>query len=187
MNVIAIADLSQFLNDLLGETGDEEQARLVIETVQGGMEAYLGRPVTIRQFTDQLRVTDADRLTFKNTPVVSVASIDIDGMALTAEQYILRKYGVDWPVAVFRPVGNLTGNPPIVTVSYTAGIDGPNEAGIRLVMLTASARLFRRLKDGILSVSSLSTDGGYSATIMTDLLSIDERGTIARYRRWRAG
>lgn len=90
----------------------------------------------------------------RNSPVVSVETVTVKPQfgtlrTLTVESdYIVRRYGIDY----FYGMAN-----DVVTVTYTAGLDGDNIPAFKLMILRAATREMQNMHDDVVGVKDLNT------------------------------
>ena len=116
---------------------------------------------------------------FKNTPIVSITEVKVkplfgDERVLEEEKdYIQRPYGIDF----------YYGYPDdLITVTYEAGLDGPNIAVFRLMILRAATREMQNMHDDVVGVKDLNPRG--VAIVETGFLD-SELASLRKYRRVR--
>ena len=115
----------------------------------------------------------------RNSPVVSVTSITVkpqNGTLRTLTEntdYIVRRYGVDY----FYGFDN-----DLVTITYTAGIDGATVPMFKLLILRAATREMQNMHDDVVGVKDLNTRN--VAPLVTGFLD-SELASVRRYRRVR--
>lgn len=120
---------------LLGDnTADEDVLDLYITYAVGEIEAYLGRPISVQTFTEDV-YPDVDGKAFLlNTPVVSVTSVTYNSEVIDADLYTTTPWGVEDLFYVARaghivewdPLEGYPGfNDAVATIVYTAGLDTP--------------------------------------------------------------
>lgn len=114
---------------------------------------------------------------FKNTPIVSITEVKVkplfgDERVLEEEKdYIQRPYGIDF----------YYGYPDdLITVTYEAGLDGPNIAVFRLMILRAATREMQNMHDDVVGVKDLNPRG--VAIVETGFLD-SELASLRKYRR----
>ena len=115
----------------------------------------------------------------KNTPVISIAQVKVKPpmgaeMVLVNEiDYITRSYGFDL----------MNGNSDdLVTVTYTAGLDGAALPVFKLMILRAASREMQNLHDDVVSVKDLTTRN--VAPMITGFLD-SELSSLRKFRRVR--
>jgi hypothetical protein len=198
------AVVPQDLADYLGVTftsAQENRARVVLDGLQSELEAFLGRPVEIRNFQEDHPWGDQwdDKLEFRNTPVVRVNSVkavgtftDVESVEVVAPAY----YTVmGWGLAGLYTLP--CSWPILLRVDYDAGLDltTPKYRGMTLAILKAADRWFQAkgaddaddLSQGG-TITSLSTDGGYQVAFADRTAGIGsfhsgELAPFSRYKR----
>ena len=90
----------------------------------------------------------------RNSPVVSVDTVTVKpqfGTLRTLEEekdYIVRRYGIDY----FYGMAN-----DVVTITYTAGLDGSTIPAFKLMILRAATREMQNMHDDVVGVKDLNT------------------------------
>lgn len=160
---------------LLGRTFSETQAAAVsalLDDLEGRLRGHLGRPLeTETSIVETVRAPDRRnprRLFLKKTPVQSVESVTVDGVAVDSDDYLVRTWGLDQ----FQPlaVGAGLKPEPVIVVTYTAGLTGEDPDSdegklLRGVIRSAAARIANQITDDALGTTNLSQEG-YSATYL---------------------
>lgn len=165
---------------------DRAAAIEILTDVQGALEDFLNRPVTIRSFSDEVHVRGAFRFGTRernvylpHTPVHSITSVKADGVVQDLSREQLKPWGI---YRYFGPTGvNRT-----VVVEYTAGLDGESEefAGMRGKIKRAAAREMQRRADRAQGAKRLS-DEGFSVEYLEpeDVFTKSELRSLTRYKR----
>lgn len=138
--VVTVGELETYMRADFDSTASVVAAE-IIDLCQGSLEAWCGRPVTVREFTEDVRIrkidADANKLYLPYTPVVSIESVAIDGGSVLVEDtdYVVRKWGLD---DIYR-----TGK--VAAVTWTAGWDGRHRdnSALRMAVLRAAGREMR--------------------------------------------
>lgn len=162
----------------------------LIDLVEGELAQLLNRPIEVSTFTEEEYVVNLTEptLVLLNSPVVSVEEVKADGDVVDAAMYTVRKWGLDFggfnTLALVDPViwtpSNAhftwwsspdvyilaTGSYPqgVWTVSYTAGLDGPNINAIRSVLIKAIRREIADIFQGYGNIYSSMKVEDYSWT-----------------------
>ena len=120
---------------LLGDdSADEDVIQTYIDFAVGEIEAYLGRPISIQSFEEDIYPDVDGKAYFLNTPVVSVTSVSYDGDVIESDLYTTTPWGLEDLYYVARaghvvewdPLEGYPGfTDAVVTVEYTAGLDTP--------------------------------------------------------------
>lgn len=160
MAIITPADIATFLRLGTLNVDQAAAAQSIIDGLVGDLEAFLGRPATIRQFTETPRfpVTWSGAINLRNRPVRSILAVAANGVPITA--YFLDGMGL---AGVSLPPTSPW--PPVVSVTYTAGLDGENikddfGRAVRGKLLRVAARSFAKIvKDDNIGVTSVSVEG----------------------------
>jgi hypothetical protein len=136
------ADIAILLQRELTES-EEAAVALYIEMAEGEIEAYLGRPIKPTVFEEHDYFPNAAGIVYlRNTPVISVEALTIDGKVFPADGLTVTSYGLEntfglyWPTMpyVTDTIANSDYYGATVTISYTAGLDYP--AAIRSLVLS---------------------------------------------------
>ena len=139
-----------------------------IAMLQGEMETYLGRSLTIQQFDEVANLEDAQtRLFLKNTPVLNITSVTVapnttSPVLLDPQTYIVKT----WGLILADPTYSLlfranaqqyfgTEEGTQVEVVYQGGIDGPNIECIRSAIIRATAREYLAMASDAQNLSVL--------------------------------
>jgi hypothetical protein len=115
----------------------------------------------------------------RNSPVISVTSITVQPQNATLRtltegtDYVVRRYGVDY----FYGFEN-----DVVTITYTAGLDGGTVPLFKLLILRAATREMQNMHDDVVGVKDLNTRN--VAPLVTGFLD-SELASVRRYRRVR--
>lgn len=210
--MITVEDIATLMQTEL-TPAQEAAVELYIELAIGEIEAYLGRPVTIREFTDNAYPNAYGSVFLKETPVVTIDAININGDDVSDTYFTMTSYGLEnifdnsWP---YKPItANTIDTNHLyeaeLVVTYTAGLDFPTavkalvaSAVIRRMRSDASeltksslgaggARMIK-VQDFQIEyerVASSSVSGGNSALSMFQ--SLADFATIERYRKRNIG
>lgn len=117
---------------------------------------------------------------FKNTPIVSILEVKVKPVfgqeRVLAEEtdYIPRKYGIDYYYGY---------SDDLVTVTYTAGLDGASIPVFKLLILRAASREMQNMHDDVVGVKDITTRN--TGPLVTGFLD-SELATVRKYRRVRA-
>lgn len=174
----------------------ENAASVVLENLEGDLEAYLGRPLVPTVFEAQtIRPPTSRRpktLLFPKTPVVSIEAFTIDGTAVASTDYVLRPWGVENLSVASIPSG--LGAEPEIVASYTAGLPGddPDDAftkAARAILFGTAARILNRdVIDDAAGVSTLDQEAysvSYAGASSSDPGSLFHETELARLVRWK--
>lgn len=163
----------------------EAAADAILRGLQNDLEAYLGRPATIREFTEAPRIDRHGNVSLRWTPVLEIASLTVDGSAVDSTMYLFRSWGLK-NLFVADPSFGLT--EPVVAVTYRAGLDGRNEGdpfgrSVKPKLLRAAAREFNQVvREDAAGVSRFSVEG-------TSISFVGEGGwlpsELESLRRWK--
>lgn len=117
---------------------------------------------------------------FKNTPVVSIQEVTVKPLfgterALQDEaDYVTRPYGIDYYYGYADD---------LITVTYTAGLDGTAIPIFKLLILRAASREMQNMHDDVVAVKDLNTRN--TGPLVTGFLDT-ELASVRKYRRVRA-
>lgn len=166
-----------------GGSLDSDQVRLLEQLIPAGqdaLEVWLGRPITVRRFTEKhILEPDQTRVYFRKTPVAAVESAKIvagtttspyDYTLTESTEYLVNTWGLDYTLLTPGALGAR------MDVIYWGGLNGAEETaasplvydpgdyhpGFRLILLEACNRVLLRPKEITKGVQGFSTDGGYS-------------------------
>lgn len=113
---------------LLGVTFTQEEEDVVdqlIEFAVGEVEAYLGRPVEIRKFTDDVYPNADGRVYLPQTPVREIISVHSGSNLIDPTGYEVATWGLN---ALYAPLNDIVLADPYdgyLRVVYEAGLDAP--------------------------------------------------------------
>lgn len=114
---------------------------------------------------------------FKNTPIVEISEVKVKPLfaeekVLTVEvDYIPRKYGIDYYYGY---------SDDLITVTYTAGLDGTSIPVFKLMILRAASREMQNMHDDVVAVKDLNTRN--TGPLVTGFLD-SELSSLRKYRR----
>lgn len=117
---------------------------------------------------------------FKNTPIVSISEVKVKPLFGTEKilqeevDYITRKYGIDYYYGW---------SDDLITVTYTAGLDGASIPVFKLLILRAASREMQNMHDDVVGVKDLNTRN--VGPVVTGFLD-SELSSVRKYRRVRA-
>ena len=137
MALISVDDIETLLGENLS-SDDESVIELYIQFAVGEIESWLGRPISIKTFEEDV-IADADgRIYLAHTPLVSVTSITVDGEVKDDNFYTVTPWGLEdvyyrtrggvidyWELGESQKVVDEFYEPEII-VEYTAGLDTPD-------------------------------------------------------------
>jgi hypothetical protein len=136
MALICVDDIETLLGEDL-DSDEQSVIELYINFAVGEIEAWLGRPISVQSFEEDV-IADADgRVYLSNTPVIAVTAITVDGEAKEDDFYTVTPWGLE--NVYYRTRGGVVdywelGDPqrvidefyePEIVVEYTAGLDTP--------------------------------------------------------------
>ena len=115
----------------------------------------------------------------KNTPIVSITQVKVEPVMGTerilveGQDYVTRTYGIDYDY----------GYPDdLMTITYTAGLDGASIPVFKLMILRAATREMQNMHDDVVGVKDLNPRN--VAPMMTGFMDT-ELSTLRRYKRTR--
>lgn len=159
MGFCSVEDINTFLGTTI--TPDDAQALLAIEEATAVIKNYCNQE--IEQVSDDVILLDgtgSTKLFLPELPVVSIASVEVDGVLLDPTYYALAENGVLW-----RKYGTWTVGACNIEITYTHGYSAIPE-DVKGVCYRSASRLYQaRLKaskvDFVGDVKSVSV-GDYS-------------------------
>lgn len=116
---------------------------------------------------------------FRNTPIVSISEVKVkplfsDEKILQEEtDYVRRNYGIDYYYGY---------SDDLLTVTYTAGLDGESIPVFKLLILRAASREMQNMHDDVVGVKDLNTRN--TGPVITGFLDT-ELASVRKYRRVR--
>lgn len=146
-DLITADDIILLLGD---EDADPDVLDMYIDFAVGEIEAYLGRPITVETFTEDIYPDVDGKVFLLNTPVVSVVSVDYDGDTVDSDLYTTTPWGIEDLFYVARaghiiewdPLEGYPGfSDAVMSVEYTAGLDTPN--AVNSVIASGVVRKYR--------------------------------------------
>lgn len=135
---------------------------------------YSGSPVNTTQFA-----TPPESVYVKNTPIVSITQVRVKPLngterILTVDvDYVKKSWGIDY----FYAFAN-----DLITITYTAGLDGSTIPAFKLLILRAATREMQNMHDDVVGVKDLNPRG--VAPMVTGFLD-SELASVRKYRRVR--
>lgn len=117
---------------------------------------------------------------FRNTPIVSILEVKVkplfgsEKILVEETDYIPRKYGIDYYYGY---------SDDLITVTYTAGLDGTTIPAMKLMILRAASREMQNMHDDVVAVKDLNTRN--TGPLVTGFLDT-ELASLRKYRRVQA-
>ena len=117
---------------------------------------------------------------FRNTPIVSISEVKVkplfgeEKILVEETDYIPRKYGIDYYFGY---------SDDLITVTYTAGLDGTAIPAMKLMILRAASREMQNMHDDVVAVKDLNTRN--TGPAITGFLDT-ELSSLRKYRRIQA-
>ena len=115
----------------------------------------------------------------RNSPVTNVATVTVQPVhgnlrTLTVnDDYVVHRYGIEY----FYGYEN-----DLVTVTYTAGIDGSSIPAFKILIIRAASREMQNMHDDVVGVKDLNTRN--TGPLITGFLDT-ELATVRKYKRTR--
>jgi hypothetical protein len=159
--------------EILGTEFDdaaETACQYYIDNAIGEIETYLGRPVSVTEFTDEEHFPDHNGTIYLNTtPVVDVSAVTVDGEVVDVADYIVTAYGIEniWDVLGFSTgfgISDTVTGEPVFLVTYTAGLDFP--ASVRSLVMNGVL--------GAMGARSTGTVAYASGTVGARRISVED-------------
>ena len=204
--LVEVADLAKYM-DIKFSNRQVDAAGFVLAGLQSELEAYLRRPLEVDEYVDEEHVVDWEHLMLpvssffydhnidmtnyprstlvtpytvhlRNSPVTTVTEVTLytktreDPMVLNEGlDYVVRRYGIDVLVVLQNE---------ILTVTYTAGLDGASIPVFKLLILRAATREMQNMHDDVVGVKDLSArDVAPAVTGFTQ----EELRSVKRWKR----
>lgn len=186
MSLATPNELARFLGRELDAT-DREQAQIALDIASAAVRNYTRQQLTrVNDDTVVLRGTPGQALVLPERPVVSVASVSMNGVAVGTSSYQLVRDALWWGARALNTSNDVSGDAgwgttaTPITVVYTHGYARvPDD--LRGVCLQLAARTL----SAPVGVASESV-GSYSVSYDQASLGEFERRLLDRYRRtWR--
>ena len=183
-NLVTVDDVATYM-DIVFSNIQEDSAQFVLDGLEDELETYLGRPITVRSFTEEYIVPNNHTgtplgsfwsttgygnsylgeapsiiqpyvLYLSKTPLVSVTSITLTGPEVGSTAQALNE-GEHY---IRRKHGidipRAYANDRI-NITYTAGIDGTNIPNMILTVLRAASRELQNNHDDVVGLKDLNT------------------------------
>lgn len=199
---IATVNDVQAVSGKIFDSDEQALVAVLIDQVQGDIEAYLGCPADIKTCDEFYNIPPFQlNLYLNSTPVRAVSSITVNGQALTTDQYWVNRWGITFS---YWGYSSLTLNPASwisptaeYNVIYTGGLDGANLPGIKStlirVVLREKAKVSEgdagrlgysevRVEDFLIRKGSVTGSNPADATNVGSLMAADMK-MISRYRK----
>lgn len=181
------SELETYLNRPVEPTVFEEEYRL--PSNQHGVpmgtflsidNSYYNDSFTTTNPVDNMIYAEPPHMIYlRNSPVINVSSVTVQPVhgalrTLTVnDDYVVHRYGIEY----FYGYEN-----DLVTVTYTAGLDGDSIPFFKLVILRAASREMQNLHDDVVGVKDLETRN--VGPLVTGFLDT-ELASLRRYKRRR--
>jgi len=204
--LVTVDDLQTYM-DIKFSNRQTRAADFVLSGLQSELESYLRRPMEVDTYTES-HVVPADMgsmlvsshlydLTLDTTgnppsyvqpavtiyarqsPIISVTSVYVTGTTGASVQltdgtdYVVQRYGID----LYRAIPN-----DRVTMTYSAGLDGPQIPIFRLLILRAASREMQNMHDDVVGLKDLETR---NVGPLTTGFTPEELSSVRRWRRIR--
>lgn len=184
MAIITPTDITDYLALSVLSGPKLTAASVMIDGLVGDLEAFLGRPATIRTFTESPRLPDpwAGVIKLRNQPVRAISLLTANSVPITV--YTFENSGLS---SMALPTGGVY--PPAISVTYTAGLRGDDLAddfgrAVRGPLLRVAARSWSKvIKDDAVGVSRIGVEG-YSTSyeVPLDGWTRDELWSLSRWK-----
>lgn len=205
--LVEVDDLIAYM-DIKFSNRQTRAAQFVLEGLQSELESYLRRPIEVGSFTDDYVIPFEDigypessffydrsldttntsvgayqpplTVYLRNSPVASVLSVYVSTPSSASvtptlqspnTDYVVRRYGID----MYRAFPN-----DKVTVTYTAGLDGPEIKVFKLLILRAAAREMQNMHDDVVGLKDLETR---NVAPLTTGFTAEELKSVSRWKR----
>lgn len=207
--LVTVDELATYM-DIKFSNRQTRASEYVLAGLQSELESYLRRPIEVDTYVNEEHVIASDYASMpvsshmydytldttgnvpgyiqpavtvyaRNSPIISVASVYVSGVSgasvsLTeGSDYIVQRYGID----LYRAVPN-----DLVTMTYTAGLDGPQIPFFRLLILRAATREMQNMHDDVVGIKDLETR---NVAPLTTGFTAEELASVRRWRRYRIG
>jgi len=165
----------------------ETAASVILDGLQGQVEAYLGRPLETVTVTETPTTMVADGTLLSQTPVLSITSLVLNGSTIDASLYAVRSWGIFGWLAPDLYASSTC------TVTYRAGLleAKPHAlAPIRRLILQAAKRSMAKLLADQVGLGEVGVDGGTNLRWLDDGNSGRDEGSIfqselEQVKRWK--
>lgn len=206
--LVSVYDLQTYM-DISFTNRQQDAAEFVLEGLESELEAFLDRPVSVQEFTEEHVIegihtsiptssffynysldTTNNTLSYlqppvtvylRNTPVADVSSITIQSpTGSPLVQVAERDYVVRrFGIDLYRAYAN-----DLVTVTYTGGLDGASIKAFKILILRAATREMQNMHDDTVGIKDLESRN--VAPLETGF-SDRELASIKKYKRRRVG
>ena len=186
--IVTVYELQRYMN-VSFDPDSQDEAETVIRGVQSALERALNRPITVRQFTERVRIVAAGsngertrpNLWLKNAPLVELVSV----YAGTTLVDMSTEDSTEWGVREYTGPADGMG---YVTVTYRAGYNGRSDEhkALQLAVKRAAQREMTWRADQTQGTVRVS-DEGYSAESVqpNGYFTKDELRSLSGYKRRR--
>ena len=180
------SELEAFLRRPIEPTSFVEEHRLDAGHYGVPMSSFLS--VTDNNYSDTFVDNVVNNTTYaapqpaiylKNTPIVSITQVKVkpvmgtERILVNEQDYVKRTYGIDY----------YYGYPDdLMTITYTAGLDGASIPVFKLMILRAATREMQNMHDDVVGVKDLNPRN--VAPMMTGFMDT-ELSTLRKYKRTR--
>lgn len=165
------------IEDYMGRelSGDEQLAASVvfIPGVEADLRSRLGRPLAIQPYDSTFHGDGTSFLTLES-PVVSVMSVSLNGVALASSSWV----AVGWGIRFAQPIYPSDA----VRVVYTAGLSDTDTAALRHIVLARITRELLVRADDAWGADNINVEG-YVASYTPDGWTSHELASLGLYRR----
>ena len=153
MALLSVSDVEALSG---GTFTDDEYyaASILIDFVQGEIEAFLGRSIEQRLHEDEQHIVSDGwgRIFLQNTPVVSIESVIWQGYTVPVNDYVFSHWGLTIPTgvptAVTVPLASYDVMQVPYSISYIGGLDGTKIPALKSVLYRGVLREMTIFKEG---------------------------------------
>lgn len=204
--LVSIDELTAYM-DIKFSNRQQRAAEYVLTGLQSELESYLRRPIEVTVALEQHRIAPdmvglpgsshmydwtmdttgnvpyysypAVTVYARNSPIISMNSVYVSrgtGASTLIEEnldYVVQRYGVD----IYT-----VGPNDLVTLNYSAGLDGESLPVFRLLILRAASREMQNMHDDVVGIKDLETR---NVAPLTTGFSPEELQSVKRWRRIR--
>lgn len=179
---IASADEIQARVKRTLSSSEQAAAEAMIDDFQAELESILGRPMEPTDVVEtRFLPVGWFELSLRQTPIISIASITIDGNALDASAWSRIPNGINFRTT--GPTNALMPSPELViVVSYRAGLDAPKNAPAKSIITSRVVRALNSRADESEGATSVAVED-YKIAYVDDGFTEAEMRAVSRLRR----
>lgn len=175
MSIVTTTELKDYMSGIGLDADQASGAQDVLDGLQRELERYCQRPLERKERTETIVPDDEGRLWPKATPIVSVSSPE--GLWPNGANGLGGSYPASFGLSMFG------GGPYPVTITYVGGVEGEDEADIRLAILVIGARMVTNMHDDTRTATDLEGKQAQSADTRVQGWTDDELKKFDRLRR----